>query len=74
MAIDETHLYWTDCGSCSFLPMAPAIGRVLKVPLTGGTVTTVVSGLMDPTAIAVDKSSVYWTDNESLSIMKFTPK
>jgi hypothetical protein len=55
LAVDATSLYFTvDPGG------SPAGGSVRKVPLSGGAVTTLLSGLPSPAGIAVDASFVYW--------------
>ena len=51
---------------------------VSKVPIDGGTVTVLATGLQHPAGIVVDDASVYWTNTNEGSghgyIMKLTPK
>lgn len=56
IALDGTSIYWADWGSNG------SDGTIRKAPLSGGQVTTLVSGLVLPTDIVVDDASVYWTD------------
>ena len=50
-------------------------GEVMKVPLGGGTPTTLASGQSTPMGVAVDATSVDWTNTGSGgSVMKVTPK
>jgi hypothetical protein len=47
---------------------------VNKVPLSGGTTVTLVSGPAGLAGIAIDASSVYWTNYINGTVMKVTPK
>jgi hypothetical protein len=57
MAIDDTNVYWTNCGD-------PTGGFVLKVPKVGGEVVTLASGDR-LSGIAVANGSVYWVAGTS---------
>ena len=45
-------------------------GTVMKVPLAGGTPTTLASGLPAPWGIAVDATSIYWVNSGDGTVMK----
>lgn len=58
IALDASYVYWTDSADN---------GSIMKVPLGGGTpttlaTTTLISGHSDPMGIALDSSNVYWVD------------
>jgi hypothetical protein len=53
IAITETDLYWVGFGK-----------KVVRVPLTGGSPTTVATGAWGASEIAVDDRNVYWTQWE----------
>ncbi len=53
IAVDGASVYWTNYFD----------GTVLKVPLGGGSPTTIASRGVGPVAIAVDAASVYWVDS-----------
>jgi hypothetical protein len=62
IAVDATNVYWTNFSQDS------TDATVMKIPIAGGGVTTLASGLQGPYALAVDTSSVYWTSN--FAVMK----
>jgi DNA-binding beta-propeller fold protein YncE len=62
--VDATSVYWANNGG----------GTVMKVPISGGTPTTLASGQTTPWGIAVDATSVYWTNYGGGTVMKLTPK
>jgi len=61
IAVDSTNTYWTDYATS---------GTVKKVSISGGTVTTLASGLNKPLDIAVDSTNVYWTEYNSSGTVK----
>jgi hypothetical protein len=61
IAVDTANVYWTEHPSS--IPNFPGEGhgRVMKVPLAGGTPTTLASEQDFPSYIRADGASVYWT-------------
>jgi hypothetical protein len=57
IAIDDTFVYWVDNANDG--PLND--GSIMRVPKSGGTVTTVVKATL-PVAVAVDANAVYWSD------------
>jgi len=57
IAVDGTGVYWT---------VSPH-GAVMKVPIGGGSATTLASGAA-PMAIALGSTSVYWTDVSAFTV------
>jgi hypothetical protein len=60
VAVDSTSVYYTDYLGNS----------IVKLPLAGGTPTTLAAGLGNPFALAVDATSVYWVDSGDGKLMK----
>ena len=63
-ALDDSDLYWPDFGNGGKGPDGGATtpdGEVMRVPLTGGTASAVVTGT-SASAVAVDDANVYWSD------------
>jgi DNA-binding beta-propeller fold protein YncE len=61
VAVDSTHVYWVTSGAGIFRNDPAA--KVNKVPLGGGSVTTLASGQSGPVSVAVDGTHVYWTNS-----------
>lgn len=60
IAVDSTHVYYTSWSA----------GKVMKVPIGGGTPTTIATGLSTPAGIAVDSTSVYWVAYNAGNVYK----
>jgi hypothetical protein len=57
LVVDATNVYWTK---------RDVSGAVMKVPIQGGSPTTIASGQGFPWGIAVDATSVYWTTDSTV--------
>lgn len=77
VAVDATHVYWTNQGTWGtfpdgFPPPTPVDGSVMRMPIGGGSATTLSCGEGGPAGIALDATSVYWTDPAVGTVMKLT--
>jgi len=59
LALGATNLYWTD----------DETQTVDSVPIGGGAVTTLASGLASPAGIVTDATSAYWLEGEAILTM-----
>jgi hypothetical protein len=60
IAVDGSHVYWTDSGTLDTSTSYNFDGAVMRVPRKGGKVQKVAKGFEVPTFIAVDGTYVYW--------------
>ncbi len=64
IALDATNVYFTELGTFDTVSgMRLSDGTINKVPLAGGAVTQLATGLNGPQTIAVDATNIYWAEN-----------
>jgi hypothetical protein len=64
IAIDQANVYWTthaDLGGSG--DAGPPSGAILRTPIGGGAIVTMVSGIAALAGIAVDDANLYWLDD-----------
>ncbi len=64
MAVDATHVYWTNRGTLVAVDAGPQNGTVMKcaLPACAGGPQAVAAAQYQPHGIAVDADNVYWTN------------
>jgi hypothetical protein len=63
LAVTATSAYWTDAGTYGGCCIQVGTGTLKSVPLGGGTVTTVFTGLDAPGALATDGLNAVWAES-----------
>jgi hypothetical protein len=61
-ASDGTNVYFVSGGGAASSGSTTVSGSVQRVPVGGGAVTIVATGLSDPIRLKVDANNIYWTD------------
>ncbi len=61
LVADATNLYWIDRPMPGGPSGAMADGRIMKLPLVGGTPSMLVAHEKMPNGLAIDDDSIYWT-------------
>ena len=60
MTVTGAHAYWTEPGNVVGCCLRLGTGSVKRIPLAGGTATTIASGLDRPGGVDVDAETVAW--------------
>ncbi len=72
IAVDAESVYWTNVVTCGgdAGETSSCDGALMKIPLGGGTPTTLASGLHTPCSLGLDADDVYWSATESHAVLK----
>jgi hypothetical protein len=62
MAVSAGNAYWSELGTVSGCCIAGGTGAIRRVALTGGAVSTAVSGLDLPGSVSLDGANLAWTE------------
>lgn len=62
LAVNSTTAFWTEAGAYGGCCLQVGGGTLKQVPLSGGSVKVVASGLDAPTAVSADDTNVAWTE------------
>jgi hypothetical protein len=63
LAVTATTAYWAEAGTYGGCCIQAGTGTLKSVPLGGGTVTTVFTGLDAPGALAIDGANAVWAES-----------
>jgi hypothetical protein len=63
LALTATSAYWAEAGTYGGCCIQAGTGTLKSVPLGGGTVTTVFTGLDAPVALAIDGATAVWAES-----------
>ena len=69
LTLDATHVYWWIPSSNTAFPD----GELRRVPIAGGPVETLVTGIHSPYSLAVDATHIYWTTAQNSSVVPEQP-
>jgi uncharacterized repeat protein (TIGR03803 family) len=64
LAVDGTHVYWSTNQA--------GTGTINRVPLAGGTATTLVTGQNQAGGLAVTSTNVYWASESGVMVAPLT--
>ncbi len=68
LALDDTHIFWTEGKTGIEAIDQPGVGAVRKTPKAGGALVTLADngdGIENPGSIALDDTHVYWTERDT---------